>query len=448
MQLSSRLGVRTVNRRNFLASALAAGTTPAPVVLLDDGGWCWFEDERALIVGDHLIFGTVATGYKDAAIAGHIRATQYNVKSGATATFTLHDPARDENPKQWTDDHNSPAFLLRPDGKLLTTYARHGTRNEIHYRISTGKGSAAQWEPERVFIPSQKSRVTYSNLFHLSKERRVYDFYRGFDNSFKPSYAWSDDLGETWKPGGVVIDVPLQFRHRPYAKYCSNKTDTIHIAYTEGHPQNFDNSIYHVFYRDGQLHRSDGTVIRSLQQGLRSPDEGTRLFQGAPDAVAWTTDFHTLPNGELLLIYTVQKDGAGKPPRQAGFDHRFRLARWDGRTWHDHEIARAGTRLYPGEDDYTGLAAIDPHDPRTLFISTNVDPVSGAALPFREIFRGRTKDFVRFDWTPVTANSSADNVRPLIPIWPGGRRALLWLRGKMRAYTDYSFEVVGLFENR
>ena len=437
-----------MNRRNFLASALAANAAPAPVVLLDDGGWCWFEDERALIVGDHLIFGTVATGYKDPAITGQIRATQYNLRSGASSTFTLHDPAKDENQKQWTDDHNSPAFLLRPDGKLLTTYARHGTRNEIHYRISTGKGSAAHWEAEQVFIPSQKSRITYSNLYYLSKERRLYDFFRGFDNSYKPSYAWSDDLGNTWKAGGIVIDVPLQFRHRPYAKYCSNNTDTIHIAYTEGHPRNFDNSIYHVFYRDGQLHRSDGTVIRSLREGLKAPEEGTRIFQGGPEAVAWTTDFHVLSNGELLLVYTVQKDGARRMTEPNGFDHRFRLARWDGRAWHDHEIARAGSRLYAGEDNYTGLAAIDPHDPKTLFISTNIDPNSGAALPNREIFRGRTEDFVRFTWTPVTANSAADNVRPIIPVWPGKKRALLWLRGKMRAYTDYSFEVVGLFEKR
>jgi hypothetical protein len=437
-----------LNRRLFIASALAANATPAPVVLLDDGGWCWFEDERALIIGDRLIFGTVATGHKNPAINGQIRVTEYNLKSGASSTFTLHDPARDENPKQWTDDHNSPAFLHRPDGKLLAMYSRHGTRNEIHYRVSKGKDSAAAWEPERIFIPSAKSRVTYSNLFHLSKERRVYDFYRGFDNSYKPSYAWSEDLGDTWKAGGVVIDVPLEFRHRPYAKYCSNNVDTVHIAYTEGHPRNFDNSIYHVFYRDGRLHRSDGTAIRSLQEGLKAPEEGTRIFQGGPNAVAWTTDFHVLPNGELLLVYTMQKDGARRTTEPNGFDHRFRLARWDGRTWHDHEIASAGTRLYAGEDNYTGLAAIDPHDPRTLFISTNVDPNSGAALPFREIFSGRTEDFARFTWTRVTANSTADNVRPIIPVWPGRRRALLWLRGKMRAYTDYTFEVAGLFENR
>lgn len=434
--------------RRTLLSALAVSNTNTPITLLDDGGWCWFEDERALIVGENLIFGTVATGYKNRELAGHIRATQFNLKTHQAVTTTLHSPASDPKPKQWIDDHNSPALLHRPDGKILAMYARHGTSNQLHYRVSTHKDSAAAWQPEKIFVPSQKSRNTYSNLFYLSKEKLVYDLFRGYDDSYKPSYATSADLGETWRPGNVVINVPLEFRHRPYAKYCSNNTDTIHIAYTEGHPRSFDNSIYHVFYRNGRLHRSDGTPIHSITEGLQSPDEGTRIFQGAPDAVAWTTDFHLINNNELLLLYTVQKDGAGKADREAGFDHRFRLAHWDGRQWHDYEIARAGTRLYPGEDDYTGLAALDPHDPRTLFISTNVSPITGAALPHREIFRGRTTNYSTFTWTAVTANSTADNVRPIIPIWPGPRRAILWLHGQMRAYTDYSFEVRGLFENR
>ncbi len=438
-----------MQRRTFLA-ALLGGMPSAPVVLLDDGGWCWFEDERALITGNKLIFGTVATGYKNPAVAGHVRVSEYNLKTGQSTVFTLHDPTGDEGPKQWIDDHNSPAFLRRPDGRILTTYARHGTRNQIHYRVSTRKNSAAQWEPENVFVPSEVSRVTYSNLFYLKKEKRVYDFYRGIHNSYKPSYNWSADGGDTWNAGGVVINVPLEFRHRPYAKYCSNNTDTIHIAYTEGHPHVFDNSIYHTFYRAGNLHRSDGSVIRSLKEGLRSPDEGTRIFQGGPNAVAWTTDFHTIGRNELLLIYTVQMNGAGQKQgaEVAGQDHRFRLAHWDGRQWNDHEIAHAGSRLYRGEDDYTGLAALDPHDPQTVFISTNAHPVTGEKLPHREIFRGRTTNYETFTWTPVTANSTADNLRPIVPLWRGRKRAVLWLRGQMRAYTDDSFEVVGLFENR
>ena len=48
-----------------------------------------------------------------------------------------------------------------------------------------------------------------------------------------------------------------------------------------------------------------------------------------------------------------------------------------------------------------------------------------------------------WQWTPVTQNSSADNLRPIIPIWEPGRTALLWARGILRSYTDYDLELVG-----
>jgi hypothetical protein len=42
---------------SLLGGALAAQGRK-PVVLNDDAGWCWFQDERALVVGDRLVFGS------------------------------------------------------------------------------------------------------------------------------------------------------------------------------------------------------------------------------------------------------------------------------------------------------------------------------------------------------------------------------------------------------
>ena len=48
----------------------------------------------------------------------------------------------------------------------------------------------------------------------------------------------------------------------------------------------------------------------------------------------------------------------------------------------------------------------------------------------------------------MTANSAVDNLRPLVPAWPGDRVALLWLRGTYRAYTNYDLAVVGIITKR
>jgi hypothetical protein len=439
----------------------AAGAPPGasslatPVVLNDDGGWCWFQDERALVASGRLVFGSVAAGRSDPTRRGMVEVTSVELATGASARFRLSATPL-EKPGRY-DDHDTPAFVVRGDGRILAVWAGHDHDNRILSRVSLRPGDATAWGDERTFVPSPTSSVTYSNLHRLEGERgRIYDFFRGLDSRYKPSLAWSDDEGFSFKSGGIVIDVPAAYRHRPYVKYASDGNETLHLAYTEGHPRNFDNSLYHVYYRDGVLHRSDGSSIRPLAEGLRDPVEGTRVFQGDPANVAWVIDLELDLEGRPLVAYSVQKDSAGLPPGQGGSDHRYRLARWTGKAWHDREIAFAGTRLYAGEDDYTGGVALVPGDPTRVFVSTDADPATGAPLVSAadgkrhwEIFRGVTTDDGRsFRFEPVTRNSTADNLRPIVARTPGRDELLLWLRGRYRSYTDYDLEVVGLLPRR
>jgi hypothetical protein len=426
-----------------------------PVVLNDDGGWCWFQDERAIVVGSRLLFGSVAAGTHDPKRRGAVEATTVDLETGVITRARLNDSPIP--PVGSYDDHDAPAFVVRGDGRLLAVYAGHGTENRFRYRVSVSPGEATEWGRERSFAPSESSRITYSNLHRLSGESgRIFNFFRGLDDRFKPSVAWSDDGGESWTSGGIVIDVPSEVRHRPYVKYASDGQDTVHLAYTEGHPRDFDNSVYHVMLRRGQLLRSDGTPIGTLAAGLKDPKEGTRVFEGDADNVAWVADLELDSDGRPFVAYSVQRGSAGRPPGEGGEDHRYRLARWTGSRWVDGEIAFAGTRLYAGEDDYTGGVALVPADPDTLFISTNADPVTGTPLSSRsdgrrhwEIFRGvRTgpdrSGRATFLWTPLTRDSTSDNLRPVVPRAPSQKPVVLWLRGAYRSYTDYDLEVVGL----
>ena len=455
-------------RRSALAAALLAALTTAaaapverrggttqPLVLNDDGGWCWFQDERAIVVGGRLLVGTVAAGRHDPSRRGAVEATVVDLASRAV-TRTRLDASPLGRPGSY-DDHDAPAFALRGDGRLLAVYAGHGSEDCFRFRVSSRPGDPSAWREERRFAPSPSSRVTYSNLFRLAAEHgRIYDFFRGKDDSFKPSVAWSDDDGERWTAGEVVIDVPSSVRHRPYVKYAGDGGDTIHLVYTEGHPRDFDNSLYHVFYRDGRLHRSDGAVIREMASGLRDPAEGTRVFQGDPANVAWPADLELGRDGRPFAAYSVQKDSAGLPPGQGGNDLRYRLARWTGTRWQDSEVAFAGTRLYAGEDDYAGGAALVPGDPTTVIVSTNADPSTGRPLVSHadglrhwEIYRGHSGDGGRsWRFVPLTRDSAVDNIRPVVPKADGREPIVLWVRGQYRAYTDYDLEVVGLLPAR
>jgi hypothetical protein len=417
-----------------------------PIILSDDGGWCWFESPRAVIHDDTLLIGSVASGSRDPSRKGDIDLIVHDIKSSKSQTVRLHE-------KLELDDHDSPAILRRLDGRWLVLYAQHNHEHHLYYRISE-PNDPTKWGPIKTWAPTPTTEVTYANLVQLPAEQgRIYDFYRGLDNSFKPSYAYSDDLGETWTSGSIFIRVPSTQRHRPYVRYAFNGTDTVHMLYTEAHPRDFDNSLYHIYYKNGQLYHSDGTVITSLHEGLNSPDEGTRIFQGDKDNVAWCADIVLDADQKPVAAYSVQVGSAGLPVGQGGDDLRYRYARWDGKKWNDYPLAYAGTRLYSGEDDYTGLVTIEPDDVNIVYISTNADPSKGTPLKSSadgkrhyEIFRGQTEDGgASWRWSAITHDSTLDNLRPIRPMSNSQHRALLWLRGTYRAWTDYDQQVLGMF---
>ena len=421
-----------------LMPALAA---PDPwIVLNDDGGWCWFEDPRVVVDAGNLVLGSVANGSHDPARKGDIDVVSYDLAAGTLVRSTLHKNLQ-------ADDHDSPALLLRPDGRWLALYSMHGTENRIYYRFSVRPHDATEWQPEQVFVPSLSTRVTYSNPLRLSRENvpegRIYNFFRGYDNTAKPAWMFSDDLGESWRMGGLLIDFQAARKQRPYVKYASDGRDTIHFAFTEGHPMEFNTGIYHAVYRAGQICDSEGRFIRSPTNGPIVPSEATRIFAGNSNNMAWIHGLALDNQGRPRLVYTVQKNAAGVPKGKAGQDLRYHFARWDGSKWHDAEIAFAGSTLYTGEDDYAGGICLHPDDPDTVFISANVNPSTGELPGHFEIYRGHTRDEgATWKWSPVTRNSQVDNLRPIVLSTASKQTMLLWLRGHYRKYIDYDLQVV------
>lgn len=109
-------------------------------------------------------------------------------------------------------------------------------------------------------------------------------------------------------------------------------------------------------------------------------------------------------------------------------------------------MAFGGTRLYAGEDDYTGLICLDPHNTNQVYLSSNVDIQTGEpnSSGRYEIFRGVNDSDNAWTWTAITENSNIDNIRPIVPISDSEDTAVMWLRGTIRTYTDYDLDVVGI----
>jgi hypothetical protein len=113
-----------------------------------------------------------------------------------------------------------------------------------------------------------------------------------------------------------------------------------------------------------------------------------------------------------------------------------------------------GDRLYRGTDkseqDYTGLGALVPGDPNTLYISTPYDPrdpTGSTTTPWYEIYKGVTSDGgADWNWSAITQNSTMDNLRPIVPAWDSSHAALVWFRGTYTTAQNIDAAVVGLVD--
>ena len=185
----------------------------------------------------------------------------------------------------------------------------------------------------------------------------------------------------------------------------------------------------------------------STNSGAKDISAYTRVFQtgstikGVQLNHAWNHDIVRYADGTIAILWQARVAGTGTDDP----DKRILYARFDGTSWKSTYLVKAGTKLYASEQDYTGLSALDPNDPTTIYVSTFYDPSNDTTMSSkREIWRGTTCDKgATFTWTPVTARSTMDNIRPIVPKWDGNHTALLWLKGTYTSAQSYNFVTVG-----
>jgi hypothetical protein len=439
----------------FPALALQSQAQTNLAILAPDGAWTWYNDPRALFHNSILYFGYVRTD-------GESVLSSFNPVTGVKNDLWLS--SRTEK-----DDHDNPGLLVREDNRILAIQARHSVDQFFAYHISTTTNpvTAADWGPEQT-VAATGAGLTYANPFQLSEESgKVYDFSR--DLNFNPTVFTSGDGGASWSPPQAFIKTGTG-SIRPYVKYVSDYTRRMDFLYTDGHPRDLTNSLYHLYYQSNSLYKTDGTFLKSFTNLPVLHDSGERgsiIYQYSDadttnfnDHIAtgraWCWEICYQTNGAPACVFTVQRDRVTGPN---WFDDRiyYYYARWTGTNWQKRFIAQAGRPLFNPENDYAGGICLDPSDPNTIYISSNAaDPfnttditnVTLRANSRYEIWRGRTTDGgLTFSWSAITTNSAKDNLRPYIPRRQAGTPVVSWFRGVYTTFSSYNCEVVGLFNN-
>jgi hypothetical protein len=431
------------------------------VTLNTNGAWTWFNDQRAVFYRGILYFGYATYQANN---LGKSALSTYTPWTGVVSnlwTGTLSE----------TDEHDVPGLLVKQDGTMLAIYTRHQTDQFFTYRLSTSTDpiSSTNWGAGQMNNTGviEPQGMTYANPFQLAAEGgKIYNFSRNLN--YNPCVFTSTDGGNTWSPPTILIQTSAGGvdETRPYVKYCSDYNQRIDFLYTDAHPDNYTNSLYHMYYQNGTFYKTDGTFLKNysdLPILHDSGERGTVIYQYSTaaqsdpnqwiqNARAWCWEIAYQTNGAPACVFQVKVDNVTGPN---WYDARiyYYYARWTGTNWQKRFIAQAGRPLYNGQPDYGGGICLDPQDPNTIYISTdaanpfNLSSITTVPLGSHyEIWKGTTADGgLTFTWQAATTNSSVDNLRPYIPRRFGGPPTVLWFRGIYTSYNIFNTSVVGLF---
>jgi hypothetical protein len=441
----------------------ASSPTATPIQFNDNGGWNWHMDERAMVDtrANKLIIGSVASG---GSRDGYIEAVTYDLAAGTKKLDTLGTELASN-----VDDHNSASFLLRPDGKYLALWSSHRTDCYTRYNIFDGSVWTGEtkfdWAPLGCpWAGADTNMVTYANPWYLGDT--IFAVFRSVDSS--PAVLTSADDGQSWSYYGRLTNSKQIGYVAGYYKYWGNNTDRIDFCGTEAHPRDYDNNLWHGYVQDGKVYDSMGTVIDSSLKDTDSTTTNakdlsafTQVFKtgstvgGVAIEHAWNLDMVRYDDGTIVILGQGRavgtcgtKEGYGKT--NCDPDKRLLYFRFDGTSWKGTYLVKAGPKLYSTEEDYTGAGAVHPDDPRTIFVSTTYDPRDdNTQTPKHEIYQGTTCDNgVTWQWTPITQNSTVDNIRPIVPRWDSKHTALVWMKGTYTTAQSYSMQIVGLISRQ
>src|SRR5918992_354663 len=403
-----------------LAAAWAAPTTGAAQATLGEGAWSWFGDPRAVTyTGDHT---RTYVGWVDH--EGDIKVSSYDHLSGARVTAVL--AARLNK-----DDHANPSIHVRPDGRLAIFYSRH-VGAAMHYRVSTNPEDVTSWEaPQTVPVNTPGIRgFTYPNPIRLEAEDATYLFWRG--GNYNPTFSIQADGSSGWSPARNLINMPNE---RPYTKYASSGGDTIHVAYTNAHPNEHSNvNVYYARVRAGKIERAGGQQIGTLDAPI-APGAGDEIFDESEQS--WVHDVAADSVGRPVIVF------ASFP---SASDHRYHYARWTGTSWEVHEITPGGGSFVEGGPSpyYSGGLTLDHEDPSRVYLSRQLGPNAWQVETWTTANGGA-------DWTSQAEGaevpSTQRNVRPVSPRGMaafGGDLGVTWMNGSYPHYEDYRTSILGL----
>jgi len=410
-------------------------------VEVGQGGWCWFQSPRASFGPNGVLWLGTTVSSTGTDVDGTVRVTAFD-------TTTMQTRVRRDVVRDRQDDHTSPSVLALGD-KVQVSWALHKPVDYLDLGELSLNGifvSRRITRPASVKYPGRG--MSYCSVHVVAGQRWL--LYRG--EQFSWNLLTSPD-GQTWNARGLVVAPPISGQ-RPYLQAASDGV-RLHMVLTDGNPTEYHGTSVYVGTIGGDLSIANaaGTTIGSVGSKAPKPAAFTRLVAGvagqseASETDGWTCDLRIV-DGRPTGILSVRDPWPGPNGAVGSYRHRYIWIRQRSTGWLVEPLCWAGGELYAQQPDYSGLATQDPSEPRRVVVSTNVHPATAVPLTSGadgkvhwELFEGWRAGEGDWTWTPLTQDSVEDNLRPVIAAG-GPAKALAWMRGTYRAWSDFDTRIV------
>jgi hypothetical protein len=387
-------------RRLLLAAGGGSSfTPPAPTLSVfellpstENVGWVEIPYPQIVTSGGRTFFGYVKGSN------GDVKAAHYDHASHTSSTpVVLHAALGGEGT---ADNHDNPAFVVRPDGKVLAMYCRHAG-SALLSRLSTSTLDATAFAAE--VSTDRGNQHDYPAFFYVGST--LWLLFRNTTSGQNANlcYLRSTDDGATWEATATAVYNGTA-GHTPYWRLWHDvSTGLIHVVVTDLEP-NTASKLGHftIDTADGTLRKSDGTIISAgtpLAYADISPiDDGT-----AGSTQTWGV---TMDGANPVAIYM----------RHLTSDNMIRMARWTGSAWTTETIlASTGGQL--GINKFGSGCAIDPLDIDRVWVPVKVS----GKFEMHECRKAGT-----WAGTALTSGSSRDQVWPAATFGSDGTIDVMW----------------------
>ena len=254
----------------------------------DNGGWCWYQDERAvvdtkankLVIGDDGERRRPATATNEAVVydiatntgeAIHAAVVAVDDQRRRSQLARAPDPARRQVPRE----------VVRPPRRLpqpLQHLRRHGLGRGEEDRLGA---VGCPW------AGAATNMVTYSNPWYIGSS--IFSMVRSVGTD--PAFLTSTNDGQTWSYYGRLTSSQQVGYVAGYFKYWGDNTGRIDFLGTEAHPRDNDNSLWHGYIQGGKVYNSVGTLdslVQGQQRDHHQRQEHHHVHAGLQDRRRWS----------------------------------------------------------------------------------------------------------------------------------------------------------------